>query len=60
MLPMFSALLGNKMKEKELIVKIPTWKDKYNVCSTQVSDSAGKMCYLHRAEAEFFIICGSG
>lgn len=56
---MFSALLGNKMK-KELIVKIPTWKDKHTVCSTQVSDGAGKMCYLCCAKAEFFIIYGSG
>lgn len=57
---MFSALLGNKMKEKEPVVKIPTWKDKHAVCSAQVPDSAGKMCYLCCTEAEFFIIYGSG
>lgn len=57
---MFSALLGNKMKEKEPVVKIPMWKDKHAVCSAQVPDSAGKMCYLCCTEAEFFIIYGSG
>lgn len=60
MLPMFSALLREKMKEKELIVKIPTQKGKHTVCSAQVPDSAGKMCYLCRTEAELFIIYGSG